>query len=86
MKPSEVDRSPWYKFSIHVGGDPTMLKPRAEWRAQQLHLFHPPRRRPAWSDLSPEIQNEVVGLLAQMLRAHQRRKEQGNVEGGKVDE
>lgn len=63
-----------------------MLKPRGQWRVQQLHLFHPPRSRPAWSELSPEIRNEVVGLLAEMFREHQRREENRNAEGGNVDE
>jgi len=39
----------------------------------QLLLFQPPRERPQWRMLSPEIQQETIRLLTQMFQDHQSR-------------
>jgi len=42
-------------------------------RGPQVDLFHPPPQLPAWVKLPREIRQQVVTLLAQMLREHHRR-------------
>jgi hypothetical protein len=42
-------------------------------RARQLKLFHPPSMSPRWEDLPREIRQQIVRLLAQLLREPVRR-------------
>jgi hypothetical protein len=37
---------------------------------EQLNLYHPPRRLPRWKQLPSEVQQNVIGLLVQMLSDH----------------
>jgi len=36
-------------------------------RPEQLNLYHPPRRLPRWEEVPSEAQQDVIGLLVQML-------------------
>jgi len=36
----------------------------------QLPLFARPRPKPHWTDLSPDVQQKILGLLKQLLRQH----------------
>lgn len=47
--------------------------PRTPTRAiaQQLDLFRPPPKEPAWQTLSPALRQHTVALLAQLLRGYQ---------------
>ena len=42
-------------------------------RATQLKLFHPLSMSPRWEDLPREIRQQIVRLLAQLLREQVRR-------------
>lgn len=37
---------------------------------EQLEMFHPPRRTPAWPTLPGEIRKRVVELVARMMQEH----------------
>ena len=39
-------------------------------RLSQLPLFVRPQGNPHWIDLSPEVQQKIVRLVAQFLRQH----------------
>jgi hypothetical protein len=39
-------------------------------RQNQLPLFARPQCNPRWADLSPDIQQKTMSLLAQLLRQH----------------
>ena len=39
-------------------------------RPEQLNLFHPPRRLPQWKEMSNDVEQNVIDLLAQMLCDH----------------
>ena len=39
-------------------------------RSIQLALFAHPQPRPDWRELSPEVQQEILRLLALLLRQH----------------
>jgi len=47
-----------------------MVVPQMPPRQSQLPLFARPQRNPRWGDLSPDIQQEIMPLLAQLLRQH----------------
>jgi hypothetical protein len=53
-------------------------------RPEQLNLYHPPRRLPRWKEMPSEVQQNVIGLLVQMLCDHYHRVhcmvKQGEVE------
>jgi len=42
-------------------------------RSSQLPLFARPQRNPHWTDLSSDVQQTIVQLLAQLLRQNRRR-------------
>jgi len=42
--------------------------PRTRPESTQMNLFHPPRKRPAWTSLPEKVRNGAVRLLARMLR------------------
>jgi hypothetical protein len=42
-------------------------------RVMQLKLFHPPIRNPVWEELPGEVRQQIVLLLARLLREHERR-------------
>lgn len=50
----------------------TALKPPR--RAIQLTLFRPARNEPGWESVPIEIQQQVLRLLANMLRGHVTRR------------
>ena len=39
-------------------------------RSSQLPLFARPQCHPHWANLSPDVQQKIVRLLAQLLRQH----------------
>ncbi|WP_457102112.1 hypothetical protein [Microbacterium sp. P5_E9] len=45
---------------------PTVLK--SSHRAMQLTLFRPTRNEPVWESMPIEVQQQVLRLLARMLR------------------
>jgi hypothetical protein len=47
-----------------------MVVPPTARRQNQLPLFARPQRNPRWADLSPDIQQKIMPLLAQLLRQH----------------
>jgi hypothetical protein len=47
-----------------------MVVPPTARRQNQLPLFARPQRNPRWADLSTEIQQKIMPLLAQLLRTH----------------
>ena len=51
---------------------PSALKPPQ--RAIQLTLFQPARNEPNWEAISIELQQQVLRLLARMLRDHVARR------------
>lgn len=51
---------------------PTALK--SPQRAIQLTLFRPARNEPGWESMPIEIQQQVLRLLARMLRDHVARR------------
>lgn len=44
--------------------------PNPPRRARQLPLFEPPRQRPSWETMPPEVRQEIERLLSRMLRDH----------------
>ncbi|KAI3603383.1 hypothetical protein D8I24_2890 (plasmid) [Cupriavidus necator H850] len=38
----------------------------------QLDLFHPCPKTPQWTTLPPEVRQQTIRLLAQLLRQHRR--------------
>ena len=48
----------------------------------QLHLLHSPIRLPAWSGLPKACRDEVVALLAELLREHSKLKAETARRGG----
>jgi hypothetical protein len=48
-------------------------------RQNQLALFTRPQCNPRWADLSPDIQQKTMPLLAQLLRQHQRIAAEGEI-------
>jgi hypothetical protein len=48
-----------------------MLVSSNRLKSTQLRLFAQPHPRPEWRELSPEIQQKVVGLLTLLLRQQQ---------------
>jgi hypothetical protein len=51
---------------------PIALKPSQ--RSIQLALFHPTRNEPSWEAVPTELQQQVLRLLARMLRDHLSRR------------
>jgi len=47
-----------------------MVVPPIPRRQSQLPLFARSQRNPRWADLSPDIQQKIMPLLAQLLRQH----------------
>jgi hypothetical protein len=47
-----------------------MVVPPISRPQSQLPLFARPQRNPRWADLSPDIQQKIMPLLAQLLRQH----------------
>jgi len=45
-----------------------MLQSRTRARFSQPTLFHPPQSRPRFQDLTREIQDKTIRLLARLLR------------------
>ena len=54
-----------------------LLVPR---RSSQLPLFARPQCNPHWTDLSSDVQQQIVRLLAQLLRQHRKRVAEGIAE------
>ncbi len=52
----------------------------------QLHLFHPPRREPAWAQLPAEVRERTTFLLARLLRIDLAEAQVGGLEEGQADE
>src|SRR3954453_17671412 len=48
------------------------MVPPISRRQKQLPLFARPQCNPRWADLSPDIQQKTMPLLAQLLRQHRR--------------
>lgn len=46
---------------------PVSVAPR---RSSQLRLLAPPQCNPHWTDLSSDVQQKILRLLAQLLRQH----------------
>jgi len=44
-------------------------------RGKQLHLFHPRPQGPIWHSLPPAVREVALGLMAQLLLEHQRRRD-----------
>ena len=42
-------------------------------RTTQFALFHPPSRCPSWESLPPPIKQQVIQLLARLMREHRTR-------------
>jgi hypothetical protein len=59
---------------------------RRSGHSEQLILFHPPRRLPRWEKLPAAVREDVVRLLAKMLREHLTRQTGAHGEGGATDE
>lgn len=51
---------------------PTVSK--SPYRAMQLTLFRPPRNEPAWESMPIEVQQQVLRLMARVLREHVARR------------
>jgi hypothetical protein len=49
----------------------------------QLTLFQATRSAPSWEAVPIELQQQVVHLLARMLREHLARPARGTVQGGR---
>jgi hypothetical protein len=49
-----------------------MVVPSISRRQNQLPLFARPGHNPRWAGLSPDIQQKIRPLLAQLLREHRR--------------
>lgn len=60
---------------------PSTLKPPPR-RTMQLTLFQPTRNEPNWEAVPTELRQQVVHLLARMLREHLARPVRGAVQGG----
>jgi hypothetical protein len=43
-------------------------------RAAQLKLFHPPIKAPCWNTLPSEFRQQILPLLARLLREHNARE------------
>lgn len=39
-------------------------------RITQFALFHPPRQCPSWDGLPPPIRQQLIQLLARLMREH----------------
>lgn len=46
------------------------LTPKPPQRAIQLTLFRPARNVPSWETVPPEVQQQVLRLMAHLLRDH----------------
>lgn len=64
---------------------PSALKPPPR-RTMQLTLFQPTRNEPNWKAVPIELRQQVVHLLARMLREHLARPAQGLAQEGDRDE
>jgi acyl-CoA reductase-like NAD-dependent aldehyde dehydrogenase len=51
-------------------------------RSSQLPLLARPQYNPHWTNLSSDVQQEIVRLLAQLLRQHRGRTAEGIAEEG----
>jgi hypothetical protein len=51
-------------------------------RSSQLPLLARPQCNPHWTDLSSDVQQEIVRLLAQLLRQHRGGAAEGIAEEG----
>jgi acyl-CoA reductase-like NAD-dependent aldehyde dehydrogenase len=49
-------------------------------RSSQLPLFARPQCNPHWTDLSSDVQQQIVRLLAQLLRQHRERAAEGTAQ------
>jgi len=47
-----------------------MVVPSISRRQNQLPLFTHPQGNPRWTELSPDVQQKIMPLLAQLLRQH----------------
>lgn len=63
----------------------SVLKPPPR-RAMQLTLFQATRNEPTWEAVPIELQQQVLVLLARMLREHLARPAGGAMQGGDRDE
>jgi hypothetical protein len=48
-------------------------------RSSQLRLFARPQCNPHWTDLSSDVQQTIVQLLAQLLRQNRRRASEARI-------
>ena len=55
-------------------------------RSSQLALFARPQCNPRWADLSPDIQEKTMPLLAQLLRQHRTIAAEGEIAQELCDE
>jgi hypothetical protein len=55
-------------------------------RQNQLPLFARPQCNPRWADLSPDIQQKTMPLLAQLLRQHRTTAAEGEIAQELCDE
>jgi hypothetical protein len=62
------------------------LTPKPPQRAIQLALFRPSRNEPSWETVPGEVQQQVLRLLARMLREHAARVHGAVVPQGDRDE
>jgi hypothetical protein len=60
--------------------------PRIPRRQNQLPLFARPKCNPRWADLSPDMQQKMMPLLAQLLRQHRTRAAEGEIAQELCDE
>jgi hypothetical protein len=43
-------------------------------RTTQFALFHPPRRYPSWDSLPAPVRQQLIQLLARLMREHRTRE------------
>jgi hypothetical protein len=63
-----------------------MVVPPIPRRQSQLRLFARPQCNPRWADLSPDIQQKTMPLLAQLLRRHRTTAAEGEIAQELCDE
>jgi hypothetical protein len=63
-----------------------MVVPPIPRTQNQLPLFARPQCNPRWTDLSLEVQQKIMPLLAQLLRQHRRTGAEGAIAQEVCDE
>jgi hypothetical protein len=84
MRPSKCYKPSTVTCRLQEVLMPSTLKPPQ--RAIQLVLFRPPRNEPNWNVVPIEVQQQVLRLLARMLRDHVARRHSEPVLQGDRDE